>query len=193
MVSEESDQILIEKAQQGDKEAFGQLVLRYQHKVGRLVRYYVPDQAQSLDLTQDVFIKVYAALAKFRGDSAFYTWLYRVAVNTVKNHLILNQHHFTASDLEAEPQDSASNQSLPIREDETPEHCLLRDEIEKTIFDTIDKLPEDARLAFTLREIEGLSYEEIADVLNCPIGTVRSRIFRARELIEHEIDPLLKG
>lgn len=192
VVSQESDQALIKHAQEGDTHAFDEIVKRYQHKITRLIHYYVPDASECLDLTQEVFIKVYSSLSKFRGDSAFYTWLYRVAINTVKNYVILSHYRTPTVDVEVDRPGEVLSLLLPKNTD-TPEHCLLRDEIESKIFDVIDELPNDARVAFALREMEGLSYEEIADVMDCPVGTVRSRIFRAREAIENDLKVLMNN
>lgn len=187
------DQELVERVQQGDKRAFDLLVQKYQHKIVKLISRYVRDPDESLDVAQETFIKAYRALANFRGESAFYTWLYRIAINTAKNHLVSLGRRPPDTDIDAADAvqlDMESSGSL--RESDTPEHLALKDEIERTIFRAIEDLPEDLRTAITLRELEGLSYEEIADAMNCPIGTVRSRIFRAREAIDTKLKPLLE-
>lgn len=187
------DQELVERVQQGDKRAFDLLVQKYQHKIVKLISRYVRDPDESLDVAQETFIKAYRALANFRGESAFYTWLYRIAINTAKNHLVSLGRRPPDTDIDAADAvqlDMESSGSL--RESDTHEHMALKDEIERTIFRAIEDLPEDLRTAITLRELEGLSYEEIADAMNCPIGTVRSRIFRAREAIDTKLKPLLE-
>jgi len=184
------DQLLVERVQRGDKKAFDILVAKYQHKIVKLISRYIRDQAEVLDVAQDAFIKAYRALPKFRGESAFYTWLYRIAINTAKNYLVAQSRRLPDSDVEidvAEQYEGASE----LRDNATPERLLLKDEIERTVFEVIEQLPEDLRTAITLRELEGLSYEEIAEAMGCPIGTVRSRIFRAREAIHNKLKPLL--
>ena len=184
------DQLLVERVQRGDKKAFDILVAKYQHKIVKLISRYIRDQAEVLDVAQDAFIKAYRALPKFRGESAFYTWLYRIAINTAKNYLVAQGRRLPDSDVEisvAEQFEGASE----LRDYATPERLLLKDEIERTVFEVIEQLPEDLRTAITLRELEGLSYEEIAEAMGCPIGTVRSRIFRAREAIHTKLKPLL--
>ncbi len=191
MGDREVDQQLVERAQRGDKRAFELLVAKYQRKLGRLLSRLVRDPAEVEDVTQEAFIKAYRALPAFRGDSAFYTWLYRIAINTAKNYLVAMGRRAPTStgvDLEdAENFDDAEQ----LRDTSTPESELHGKEIAATVNKAMDALPEDLRTAITLREIEGLSYEEIANVMNCPIGTVRSRIFRAREAIATELRPLL--
>lgn len=184
------DQLLVERVQRGDKKAFDILVAKYQHKIVKLISRYIRDQGEVLDVAQDAFIKAYRALPKFRGDSAFYTWLYRIAINTAKNYLVAQGRRLPDSDVEIEVAEQYEGAS-ELRDNATPERLLLKDEIEKTVFDVIDQLPEDLRTAITLRELEGLSYEEIADAMGCPVGTVRSRIFRAREAIHKKLKPLL--
>lgn len=185
-----SDQVLVERAQAGDRQAFDLLVIKYQQKVGNLVGRYVRDQSEVQDVTQEAFIKAYRALRNFRGESAFYTWLYRIAINTAKNHLAAQGRRPPSADLEAE---TAEQMSLgaPLKEYATPEHRLLEEEIAHTVQAAIDDLPEELRTAILLRELEGLSYDEIAKAMECPIGTVRSRIFRAREAIDTRLKPLL--
>ena len=190
MAEQSVDQLLVERVQRGDKKAFDILVAKYQHKIVKLISRYIRDQAEVLDVAQDAFIKAYRALPKFRGESAFYTWLYRIAINTAKNYLVAQGRRLPDSDVEisvAEQYEGASE----LRDYATPERLLLKDEIERTVFEVIEQLPEDLRTAITLRELEGLSYEEIAEAMGCPIGTVRSRIFRAREAIQNKLKPLL--
>lgn len=185
------DQKLVARAQRGDKTAFELLVRKYQHKVAKLVSRYVRDRGEVEDVTQETFIKAYRAINGFRGDSAFYTWLYRIAVNTAKNYLESLGRRPPGTDLEPEGAE-LMEQGDPLRDVATPERHLLTDEIAATVRRAIEALPADLRTAITLREIEGLSYEEIAEVMDCPIGTVRSRIFRARDAIEQELKPLLE-
>jgi RNA polymerase sigma-70 factor (ECF subfamily) len=191
MGDREVDQQLVLRAQGGDKRAFELLVVKYQRKLGRLLSRFVRDPAEVEDVTQEAFIKAYRALPAFRGDSAFYTWLYRIAINTAKNYLVAMGRRAPTStgvDLEdAENFDDADQ----LRDTNTPESELEGKQIAATVNKAVAALPEDLRTAITLREIEGLSYEEIANVMNCPIGTVRSRIFRAREAIATELRPLL--
>jgi RNA polymerase sigma-70 factor (ECF subfamily) len=185
------DDALVERARQGDRRAFDLLVLRYQQKVANLVSRYIRDPSETLDVTQEVFIKAYRALQGFRGDSAFYTWLYRIAINTAKNFLVAQSRRPPGDDLEAETAEQLEVGGR-LKEYGTPEHELLTEEIAATIKAAVDELPEDLRTAITLRELEGLSYEEIAEAMSCPIGTVRSRIFRAREAIDKRLKPLLQ-
>ena len=186
-----ADKALVERVQRGDKKAFDLLVLKYQTKIVKLVSRYVRDQGDALDVTQDAFLKAYRALPNFRGESAFYTWLYRIAINTAKNHLVTVSRRPAEVDLSGGDDDESQLDSLQ-KEMETPENLLLTKEIQDTIIQTIERLPDDLRTAITLRELEGLSYEEIATVMDCPIGTVRSRIFRAREAIDNQLQPLLE-
>lgn len=186
----EADQALVERVQRGDKKAFDVLVLKYQHKVANLISRYVRDQAEVLDVTQEAFIKAYRALPKFRGDSAFYTWLYRVAINTAKNHLAAQARRPPGEDIEADTAEQM-DMGAPLKETDTPERMALQREIARTIQQALDDLPDDLRTAITLRELEGLTYEEIAQAMDCPIGTVRSRIFRAREAIDAKLKPLM--
>jgi RNA polymerase sigma-70 factor (ECF subfamily) len=179
------------RAKAGDKRAFDLLVLKYQQKVANLIGRYIRDPSEVLDVTQDAFIKAYRALAGFRGESAFYTWLYRIAVNTVKNHLVSQGRRPPGDDLDAETAEQM-DMGGRLREYATPERQLLTDEIAQTVQRALDDLPEDLRTAIVLRELEGLSYEEIAQAMECPIGTVRSRIFRAREAIDKRLRPLLE-
>lgn len=190
MSDRELDQVLVERAQKGDKRAFELLVSKYHRKLGRLLSRMVRDAAEVEDITQEAFIKAYRALPGFRGESAFYTWLYRIAINTAKNHLVAQSRRPPSDDIDAQDAEQFAGDT-GLKEYATPEHMVLRDEIEQTIAAAIEDLPEELRTAITLREFEGLSYEEIAAAMDCPIGTVRSRIFRAREAIETRLKPLL--
>ena len=184
------DQKLVERVQRGDKNAFNLLVTKYQHKVANLVSRYVKNHSDVPDIVQEAFIKAYRALPNFRGDSAFYTWLYRIAVNCAKNHMVASNRKPPGSDIEVEDAEIYDSGEA-LRENASPEKLLLTNEIKKVIFDTIEQLPEDLRTAINLRELEGLSYEEIAHIMDCPVGTVRSRIFRARDAVDKKIRPLL--
>jgi len=193
MGSRETDLVLVERTRSGDREAFGLLVEKYQRRLLRLVMRFVRDPAEAEDVTQEAFVKAYRALANFRGESAFYTWLYRIGVNTAKNWLAANSQRMpTVSEL---THDDAENDiiedSALLRHDETPDQVLMSKQVGETVNAAMEALPEDLRTAVMLREIEGLSYEEIAKVMDCPIGTVRSRIFRAREAIAARLRPLL--
>jgi len=185
-----TDQELVARVQKGDKKAFDLLVLKYQHKIIKLISRYIRDDAEVLDVSQEAFIKAYRALPRFRGDSAFYTWLYRIAVNTAKNFLVSQGRRPPESDIDAEEAEQYVGASA-LRDISTPERLLLKDEIESVVYKAIEQLPEDLRTAITLREMEGLSYEEIAHAMDCPVGTVRSRIFRAREAIDKKLTPLI--
>ena len=184
------DQTLVEQVQQGDKQAFDVLVLKYQNKIIQLVNRYVHDSDEARDVAQEAFIKAYRAIGRFRGDSAFYTWLYRIAINTAKNYLVASGRRPPRSDIDAQDAEQYEG-AVGLKEYATPERMLLRDEIQGSIAKAIDELPDELRTAITLRELEGLSYEEIAQTMNCPIGTVRSRIFRARDAIDTRLKPLL--
>jgi RNA polymerase sigma-70 factor (ECF subfamily) len=185
------DQQLGERVQRGDKGAFNLLVTKYQHKVANLVSRYVKNNSDVPDIVQEAFIKAYRALPNFRGDSAFYTWLYRIAVNCAKNHSVALGRKPPSNDVEVENAESFDDGGA-LRENASPEKILLTSEIKKVIFSTMQSLPEDLRLSINFREIEGLSYEEIATIMECPVGTVRSRIFRARDAIDKKIRPLLQ-
>lgn len=187
---EDNDSDLVRRAQNGDKKAFDLLVLKYQQKVAGVVSRYVRDQADILDVVQEAFIKAYRALPKFRGDSAFYTWLYRIAINTAKNFLVSQSRRPPGSDVDAEVAEQLDSGER-LKERATPIQHLMMEEIEKAVWDSINNLPEELRTAITLREIDGMSYEEIAQAMDCPVGTVRSRIFRAREAIDANLKPLL--
>jgi len=182
------DQQLVERVKAGDKRAFDLLVKKYQHKIIALIGRYVYDHHEAQDVAQETFIKAYRALPKFRGDSAFYTWIYRIAINTAKNHLVARGRRPADVDVDDAQFFEGDNQLKDIA---TPENQLYKDELELVIKRALNKLPEDLRVALTLREFDGMSYEEIADVMDCPVGTVRSRIFRAREAIDKEIMPLM--
>jgi len=192
MSDREIDQQLVERVQQGDKRAFDLLVIKYQRRLARLLSRFVRDPAEVEDITQETFIKAYRALASFRGDSAFYTWLYRIGVNTAKNFLVSQGRKqpvtITGFDTEDAENFEGANQ---LREVNTPESELMGKQVAQTVNQALEALPEELRTAISLREIEGLSYEEIADIMNCPIGTVRSRIFRAREAVADKLRPLL--
>ncbi len=187
----QADLELVERVRRGDKKAFDLLVLKYQQKVANLISRYVRDGSEVFDVTQEAFIKAYRALPKFRGDSAFYTWLYRIAINTAKNHLAAKGRRPPAEDVEADTAEQLET-GQKLRDVDTPERLLLKDEIARTIRQAVEELPEDLRTAITLRELEGMSYDEIAQAMECPIGTVRSRIFRAREAIDKKLKPLLE-
>lgn len=184
------DQALVERVQRGDKSAFDILVRKYQHKVVKLVSRYIKDQQEVFDVAQEAFLKAYRALPRFRGDSAFYTWMYRIAINTAKNHLVAQGRRLPSVDIDVQDAEQFEN-AFSLKENATPERMLRSEEIRDAVFNTIEKLPEDLRTAITLRELEGLSYEEIAEAMDCPVGTVRSRIFRAREAIEKSLKPLV--
>jgi len=185
-----TDQQLVELVQRGDSKAFDLLVLKYQQRIVSLVSRFVRNQADALDVTQDAFIKAYRALPNFRGESAFYTWLYRIAVNTAKNYLVSQSRRNANNEIDIADIEQYEGENA-LKDYSTPENLLLRDEIEATVLKSIEELPEDLRVAITLREVEGMSYEDIAAAMDCPIGTVRSRIFRAREAIDKELKPLL--
>jgi len=186
------DLALVKRVQKGDKSAFDALVLKYQHKVLKLVQRYVRDQAEAEDVVQDAFIKAYRALPAFRGDSAFYTWLYRIAINTAKNALVSAGRRPLSFDFDAQEGAGAELRSR-LKDTDTPERLLLTDEIRSTVNKAIAGLPEDLRTAIVLRELEGLSYEDIARTMDCPVGTVRSRIFRAREAIDRHLQGVFEG
>ncbi|GIX26564.1 MAG: RNA polymerase sigma factor [Burkholderiales bacterium] len=191
MGDREIDQALVERAQRGDKHAFDLLVSKYQRKLARLLSRFIRDPAEIEDVTQEAFIKAYRALPSFRGDSAFYTWLYRIGINTAKNYLVaMGRRAPTTTEFEAEEAETFED-AEQLRDVNTPEAELMSKQIAQTVNDSMAALPEELRTAITLREIEGLSYEEIATIMGCPIGTVRSRIFRAREAIAANLRPLL--
>ena len=185
------DAELVKRVQRGDTAAFDLLVQKYQHKVINLISRFVSDHAECQDIAQDAFIKAFRAIGNFRGESQFYTWLYRIAANTAKNHLASRSRKSPSYAVDVDDAEHFEGES-GLKEFANPENMLLTDEIKATVFSAIEKLPDDLKSAITLREIDGLSYEEIADVMDCPIGTVRSRIFRARDVIDKELRPLLE-
>ena len=185
------DQALVERVQKGDKSAFDVLVLKYQNRIIQLVNRYVRDTDEAMDVAQEAFLKAYRAIDRFRGDSAFYTWIYRIAINTAKNHLVASGRRPPGDDIDAQEAEQYEG-AAGLREYDTPERLILKDEIQETIARAIDALPDDLRTAITLRELDGMSYEEIAQTMDCPIGTVRSRIFRARDAIDTILQPLMK-
>jgi len=187
--AKDTDKQLVARVQKGDKRAFDMLVLKYQYKVHAIVSRYIKDFDEVNDVVQEAFIKAYRALEKFRGDSQFYTWLYRIAVNTAKNYLVARNRRPPANDVDAADADCYEG-SDRLKDIDSPENLLYRDELEAVVDHAIRDLPEDLRTAVTLREFEGLSYEEIAEVMDCPVGTVRSRIFRAREAIDEKVKVL---
>ncbi|MBS0367272.1 MAG: RNA polymerase sigma factor RpoE [Proteobacteria bacterium] len=192
MSADASDLSLVRRVQRGDKGAFDVLVLKYQHKLVKLVMRYVRNPAEAEDIAQEAFIKAYRALPQFRGDSAFYTWLYRIAINTAKNAVVSRDRSPIDYDLDRNGEDSHELQGR-MKDSETPEGLVLTDEIRQTVNAAIESLPEDLRTAIVLRELEGLSYEEIAATMDCPVGTVRSRIFRAREAIDQRLREVFEG
>lgn len=192
MSGQDSDLQLVERVQRGDKNAFNLLVHKYQGKVINLIARYIRNQADVADVAQEAFIKAYRALPNFRGESAFYTWLYRIAVNTAKNHLAAQGRRTPANDVDAEEAEYYEGADA-LREVDSPERLMLSDEIKAVVFETLETLPEELRMAITLRELDGMSYEDIAKVMDSPVGTVRSRIFRAREAIDKKLQPLLEN
>lgn len=191
MSEREIDQVLVERAQGGDQHAFDQLVSKYQRKLGRLLSRFIRDPAEVEDVSQEAFIKAFRALPAFRGESAFYTWLYRIGINTAKNYLVSQGRRApTSTEFDADEAETFED-AYQLRDINTPESLLLSKQIGETVNSAMESLPEDLRMAIVLREIEGLSYEEIAGIMNCPIGTVRSRIFRAREAVASKLRPLL--
>ncbi|AQA18467.1 RNA polymerase sigma factor RpoE [Halioglobus japonicus] len=192
MTAAETDQQLVARVQKGDQRAFDLLVLKYQHKIMSLIGRYVHDADEVQDVAQEAFIKAYRALPKFRGDSQFYTWLYRIAVNTAKNHLVSRSRRPPGSDVEVEDAEYYEGGGA-LRDIETPETALFGAELKAVVDAAIADLPDDLRSAVTLREFDGLSYEDIADIMECPVGTVRSRIFRAREAIDTKVKEQLEG
>lgn len=190
MGEQATDQLLVERVKRGDKRAFDILVLKYQHKVVKLVSRYVHDSHEALDVAQEAFIKAYRALPNFRGESAFYTWLYRISINTAKNYLVSQGRRPPTLDIEVDDEEQFDGYP-DLSDGNTPEEFLLKDEVERTVVEAIESLPDDLRTAITLRELEGLSYEEIAEAMACPVGTVRSRIFRAREAINTRLGKLM--
>lgn len=192
MADKVTDKELIDRVKKGEKSAYDLLVLKYQQRIVNLVSRFVRNQSDAFDVTQEAFIKAYRALPNFRGDSAFYTWLYRIAVNTAKNHLAVQSRRPSGGNYDVAEIEQIEGADA-LKEQATPESLLLKDELQATVLKAIEELPEDLKTAIMLREIDGLSYEEIANVMECPIGTVRSRIFRAREAIDNEMKPLLEN
>ena len=186
----QTDARLVERVQRGDKRAFDLLVLRYQHRIQALVSRYIRDQDEVLDVVQDAFLKAYRALPRFRGESQFYTWLYRIAINTAKNHLVARARRPPAADVDAEEAEFYGG-SEALTDVASPEREMAGEQLKQAVFNALEALPEDLRTAVSLREFEGLAYEEIAEIMECPVGTVRSRIFRAREAIDAVVKPLL--
>ena len=193
MSADVSDLSLVRRVQRGDKGAFDALVLKYQHKLVKLVMRYVRNPAEAEDIAQEAFIKAYRALPQFRGDSAFYTWLYRIAINTAKNADVSRDRSPIEYDLDRNNTDESYDMQGRMKDPDTPEGLVLTDEIRSTVNSAIEALPEDLRTAIVLRELEGLSYEEIAATMDCPVGTVRSRIFRAREAIDRRLREVFEG
>jgi RNA polymerase sigma-70 factor (ECF subfamily) len=190
MGEQDTDHALVERVQKGDKRAFDLLVRKYQHKVVGVISRYNSDWSECQDVAQETFIRAYRAIAAFRGDSQFYTWIYKIATNTAKNHLVSQGRRPPTDDIAIDDAVLLDG-GTRLKDGATPERELMRQEIEQTVFDTVEQLPEDLKIAITLREVDGLSYEEIAETMNCPIGTVRSRIFRARDAIDQKLRPLL--
>jgi RNA polymerase sigma-70 factor (ECF subfamily) len=193
MAPDGSDLELVRRVQRGERGAYDLLVLKYQHKVVKLVMRYLRDPADAEDVAQEAFIKAYRALPQFRGDSAFYTWLYRIAINTAKNALAARDRNPVSYELDMQGNEDGSDVISRLRDPETPEGLALTEEIRETVNQAIESLPEDLRTAIVLRELEGLSYEEIAASMDCPVGTVRSRIFRAREAIDKKLRDVFDG
>ena len=188
----ELDHELVKRVQRGDSAAFDLLVRKYQHRIAGLIGRYIPDWSECQDVAQETFLRAYRAIGNFRGDAQFYTWLHRIAVNTAKNHLVAHNRRPPTDDIDiADAEQYASG--MRLRDNDTPERELMRQQLEQTVMRAVEALPEELRVAITLREVEGLSYEEIAKRMDCPIGTVRSRIFRAREAIDLEMQPLMDG
>ncbi len=190
-MSQEADLQMVKKVQKGDRRAFDMLVMKYQQRIAALISRYVKDSHEVQDVAQEAFIKAYRAINNFRGDSAFYTWMYRIAINTAKNHLLIKNRRPPGSDVELEDAEFYEG-SDGLKDHTTPENSLSRDRLESAVYKAIEGLPEDLKMALTLREFDGMSYEEIADVMETPIGTVRSRIFRARESVDKKIQPFLE-
>jgi RNA polymerase sigma-70 factor, ECF subfamily len=187
------DLALVQRVQRGDKTAFDLLVRKYQHKVVKLVTRYLRNPSDAEDVAQEAFIKAYRALPQFRGDSAFYTWLYRIAINTAKNAIVTRDRSPINFDLDLQNVEESNSMQMRLADPETPESLLQTEEIRTTVNDAIEALPEDLRTAIVLRELEGLSYEDIAQAMDCPVGTVRSRIFRAREAIDRRLSDVFEG
>ncbi|MBC7990129.1 MAG: RNA polymerase sigma factor RpoE [Luteimonas sp.] len=188
--SQELDQELVRRVQRGDSAAFDLLVRKYQHRIAALIGRYISDWSECQDVAQETFIRAYRAIGNFRGDAQFYTWLHRIAVNTAKNHLVAHNRRPPTEDIDVGDAEQFES-GMRLRDNDTPERELMRQQLEQTVMRAVEALPEELRVAITLREVEGLSYEEIAAKMDCPIGTVRSRIFRAREAIDTELQPLM--
>lgn len=186
----DQDRALVERVQKGDKRAFDLLIRKYQHKIVSVISRYISDWSECQDVAQETFIRAYRAIGNFRGDSQFYTWIYKIAINTAKNYLVSQGRRPPKDDIAVDDAVLLDGGAW-LKDRATPEHELLRQEIEQTVFDTVEQLPEELKTAITLREVDGLSYEEIAEKMDCPIGTVRSRIFRARDAIDQKLRPLL--
>ena len=185
------DQELVRRVQRGDSAAFDLLVRKYQHRIAALIGRYISDWSECQDVAQDTFIRAYRAIGNFRGDAQFYTWLHRIAVNTAKNHLVAHKRRPPTEDIDVSDAEQFDS-GIRLRDTDTPDRELARQQMEQTVMRAVDALPEELRTAITLREVDGLSYEEIAQRMDCPIGTVRSRIFRAREAIDAELRPLME-
>jgi RNA polymerase sigma-70 factor (ECF subfamily) len=190
MGMDQTDLALVKRVQAGEKKAFDVLVIKYQQKVINLALRFVRDHHTAMDISQEAFIKAYRGLKNFRGDSAFYTWLYRITINTAKNHVVTQSRRLPANDIDAQEAEQYSGADK-LHESGTPDKEMEKNDVHRAIVDAIEELPNDLRIAITLREIEGFTYEEISEAMECPIGTVRSRIFRAREAIEAKIGPLM--
>ncbi len=190
MSNKAADQLLVERVKSGDKKAYDLLVLKYQHKIIKLIMRYVRDPSEAQDVAQEAFVKAYRALPKFRGDSAFYTWLYRISINTAKNYIVAMNRRPLDYNLDLQDPDQYEV-NAKLKDEDSPEALLMREELKQTIETTLASLPEDLRTAIMLREVDGMSYEEIAQAMECPVGTVRSRIFRAREAIDHDMQPII--
>jgi RNA polymerase sigma-70 factor (ECF subfamily) len=186
----DTDQALVERVQNGDKRAFDLLIRKYQHKLVSVISRYISDWSECQDVAQEAFIRAYRAIGAFRGDSQFYTWMYKIAINTAKNYLVSQGRRPPQDDIAIDDAVQLDG-GARLKDRATPLHELLRQEIERTVFETVEELPEELKTAITLREVDGLSYEEIAETMKCPIGTVRSRIFRARDAIDQKLRPLL--
>ncbi len=190
--TQQLDQELVRRVQRGDGAAFDLLVRKYQHRIAALIGRYVSDWSECQDVAQETFIRAYRAIGNFRGDAQFYTWLHRIAVNTAKNHLVAGNRRPPTDDIDVDDAEHFDS-GIRLRDNDTPERELMRQQLEQTVMRAVEALPEELRIAITLREVDGLSYEEIAQRMDCPIGTVRSRIFRAREAIDVELQPLMES
>ncbi|MEJ7746496.1 MAG: RNA polymerase sigma factor RpoE [Luteimonas sp.] len=188
--TQEFDNELVRRVQRGESGAFDLLVRKYQHRIAGLIGRYISDWSECQDVAQDTFMRAYRAIGNFRGDAQFYTWLHRIAVNTAKNHLVASKRRPPTDDIDAVDAEQFDS-GIRLRDTDTPERQMMRQEVERTVMRAVEALPEELRAAISMREVDGLSYEEIATKMNCPIGTVRSRIFRAREAIDMELEPLL--